>query len=75
MKMLSKVIAQANVDHVEKWFDMSVEWIFQVFGELEFRDVSTSHIMEAIKKLGIEIPGQVGKEADNAYNEGVTEFL
>lgn len=52
--------------HVEKWFDMSVEWIFQVFGELEFKDVSTSHIMEAIQKLGIPIPRQVGKEADNA---------
>lgn len=58
--------SQVMNPHVEKWFDMSVEWIFQVFGELEFRDVSTSHIMEAIKKLGIEIPGQVGKEADNA---------
>lgn len=58
--------SQVMNPHVEKWFDMSVEWIFQVFGELEFKDVSTSHIMEAIQKLGIPIPGQVGKEADNA---------
>ena len=58
--------SQVMNPHVEKWFDMSVEWIFQIFGELEFKDVSTSHIMEAIQKLGIPIPGQVGKEADNA---------
>lgn len=58
--------SQVMNPHVEKWFDMSVEWIFQVFGELKFKDVSTSHIMEAIQKLGIPIPGQVGKEADNA---------
>ena len=58
--------SQVMNPHVEKWFEMSVEWIFQVFGELEFKDVSTSHIMEAIQKLGIAIPGQVGKEADNA---------
>jgi len=58
--------SQVMNPHVEKWFDMSVEWIFQVFGELEFKDVSTSHIMEAIRKLGIPIPGQVGKEVDNA---------
>ena len=57
---------QVMNSHVEKWFDLSVEWIFQVFGELEFKDISTSHIMEAIQKLGIPIPWQVGKEADNA---------
>ena len=58
--------SQVMNPHVEKWFDMSVEWIFQVFGELEFKDVSTSHIMEAIQKLGIPLPGQAGKEIDNA---------
>lgn len=58
--------SQVMNPHVEKWFDMSVEWIFQVFGELEFKDVSTSHIMEAIQKLGISLPGQAGKEIDNA---------
>ena len=58
--------SQVMNPHVEKWFELSVEWIFQVFGELEFKDVSTSHIMEAIQKLGIPIPGQVGKEIDNA---------
>ena len=58
--------SQVMNPHVEKWFELSVEWIFQVFGELEFKDVSTSHIMEAIQKLGIPIPGQAGKEIDNA---------
>ncbi len=52
--------------HVEKWFDMSVEWLFSVFGEPEFKDVSTSRMMEAIKKLGIEIPEDVEKDAGNA---------
>lgn len=52
--------------HVEKWFDMSVEWLFSVFGEPEFKDVSTSRMMEAVKKLGIEIPEDVEKDAGNA---------
>ena len=53
--------------HVEKWLDLSVEWLFSVFGELEFRDVSTSHIMEAIKELGISMPQEVaGKDIENA---------
>ena len=41
--------------HVAKWLDLSVEWIFSVFGEPEFQDVSTSHIMEAMQKLGIDV--------------------
>ena len=53
--------------HVEKWLDLSVEWLFSVFGELEFQDVSTSHIMEAIKELGIPMPQEVtGKDIENA---------
>jgi len=52
--------------HVEKWFELSVEWLFSVFGELEFKDVSTSHIMDAIKKLGIQIPDNLDKNVDNA---------
>lgn len=42
--------------HVAKWLDLSVEWLFSVFGELEFEDRSTSHIQEAIQKLGITPP-------------------
>ena len=53
--------------HVEKWLNLSVEWLFSVFGELEFQDVSTSHIMEAIKELGIPMPQEVtGKDIENA---------
>lgn len=53
--------------HVEKWLDLSVEWLFSVFGEMEFQDVSTSHIMEAIKELGIPMPQEVtGKDIENA---------
>lgn len=53
--------------HVEKWLDLSVEWLFSVFGDLEFQDVSTSHIMEAIKELGIPMPQEVmGKDIENA---------
>ena len=54
--------------HVAKWLDLSVEWLFSVFGEPEFQDVSTSRIMEAMKKLGIDISKmQVEKKAlDNA---------
>ena len=48
--------------HVEKWLDLSVEWLFSVFGELEFQDVSTSHIMEAIKELGIPMPQKVAEK-------------
>ena len=41
--------------------------LFSVFGELEFQDVSTSHIMEAIKELGIPMPQEVtGKDIENA---------
>lgn len=53
--------------HVEKWLDLSVEWIFSVFGQLEFRDISTSHIMDAIKELGIPLPQEAtGKGMENA---------
>ena len=54
--------------HVAKWLDLSVEWLFSVFGEPEFQDVSTSRIMEAMKELGIDMSQmQVEKKAlDNA---------
>lgn len=59
--------SQVMSPHVEKWLDLSVEWIFQVFGELEFQDVSTSHIMEAIRELGITLPETTEKSGlDNA---------
>lgn len=53
--------------HVEKWLDLSVEWLFSVFGELEFKDVSTSHIMDAIREMGIELPEEaMDRNIDNA---------
>ena len=53
--------------HVGKWLDLSVEWLLSVFGEPEFKDVSTSHIMEAIKELGIPLPQEVnGSGVENA---------
>lgn len=59
--------SQVLNSHVEKWLDLSVEWLFSVFGELEFEDCSTSRIQEAIQKLGIAPPS--GKEeADSLKN-------
>lgn len=60
--------SQVMSPHVEKWLDLSVEWLFSVFGELEFKNVSTSHIMDAIKEMGIEIPKKedMDKAMDNA---------
>ncbi len=52
--------------HVEKWLELSVEWLFSVTGELEFEDYSTSHIMDAIRELGIELPGQDEGQIGNA---------
>ena len=54
--------------HVAKWLDLSVEWLFSVYGEPEFKDVSTSRMMEAIKELGIDMSKmQVEKKTlDNA---------
>lgn len=48
--------SQVLSPHVAKWFDMSVEWIFDVFGKLEFTDTSTSRIGQAMKELGIGMP-------------------
>ncbi|MCD8007867.1 MAG: hypothetical protein LUF68_02850, partial [Clostridiales bacterium] len=56
--------SQVLSPHVEKWLDMSVEWLFSVFGEPEFRDVSTSHIMDAMREFGLEL--DAGAEVDNA---------
>lgn len=54
--------------HVAKWLDLSVEWLFSVFGELEFEDRSTSRMMEAVRELGIELPsgGQGSSDIGNA---------
>lgn len=48
--------SQVVSPHVEKWLELSVEWLFSVFGEPEMRDYSTSHIMDAIRELGIALP-------------------
>ena len=60
--------SQVLNSHVAKWLDLSVEWLFSVFGEPQFEDVSTSRIMEAMKELGIDMSKmQVEKKAlDNA---------
>lgn len=60
--------SQVLSTHVAKWLDMSVEWLFSVFGELEFKDESTSRIMEAMKELGIDLSQmQIEKKTlDNA---------
>lgn len=42
--------------HVEKWMDMSAEWLFSVLGEPVLEDFSTSHLMQAYKELGVELP-------------------
>jgi len=44
--------------HVAKWLDMSAEWLIQMFGGLEFTDISTSRIAEEAKKLGIDLTGK-----------------
>ena len=49
--------SQVLNDHVAKWLDLSVEWLFSVCGELQFEDYSTSRIGEEIRKLGISMPG------------------
>lgn len=58
--------SQVMNPHVEKWLDLSVEWLFSVTGELVFEDYTTSRIMDAIKKLGIELPVQDESQVGNA---------
>lgn len=53
--------------HVAKWLDLSVEWIFAVFGELEFKDYSTSRIMDVIREMGIGTPNTY-QNTDNIGN-------
>ena len=43
---------------VETWLDLSAAWILSVTGGLQFGDCSTSRIMDAIRALGIPLPGQ-----------------
>ena len=38
----------------ETWLDLSAGWILDVSGQLEFADISTSHIMEAVREMGME---------------------
>ena len=40
---------------VEKWHELSVKWALDVMGGLEFQDISTSRIMEAIQEMGIDL--------------------
>ena len=50
--------SQVMNSHVEKWLDLSAEWVVSICGGLQFEDYSTSRIMEEIRKLGIEMPAQ-----------------
>ena len=43
-----------------KWLDMSVAWIWKVFGRLEFVDRSTSKIGKYMAELGIDMNGNFG---------------
>lgn len=40
--------------HVEKWLDLSAEWLISVFGELKFEDRSTSRLKDVFKNNGVE---------------------
>ena len=44
--------------HVAKWLDLSAEWVTAVSGGLKFKDFSTSHIKDAVREMGVEIPGE-----------------
>ena len=53
--------------HVAKWLNLSVEWIFDTFGHPVHEDVSTSHIMQALQDMGIDLTALVEqKKLDNA---------
>ena len=40
-----------------KWLDMSVDWLYRIFGQLEFVDKSTSRMGKYLAELGITMPG------------------
>lgn len=47
-----------------KWLDMSVDWLYKIFGQPAFTDKSTSRMAGHMKDLGITTPGAGG--ADHA---------
>lgn len=42
------------------WQDLSVSWLFKVFGQPTFQDKSTSKMEKYMKELGISMPGMGG---------------
>ena len=38
---------------VEKWHELSVQWLFETFGELKFEDRSTSRLKDMFEKEGL----------------------
>jgi hypothetical protein len=52
--------SQVINDSYAKWLDMSVAWLFKIFGKLEFVDKSTSKIGKYMAELGIDIKGNFG---------------
>ena len=40
-----------------KWLDMSVDWLYRIFGQPEFVDKSTSRMGRYLAELGITMPG------------------
>ena len=40
-----------------KWQEMSVAWLFKIFGEPEFVDKNTSRMAAILKDMGIEMKG------------------
>lgn len=48
-KMLNPSFAQ--------WHQLSVDWLYRIFGSLTFGEKSTSRMAEHLKKMGISFPG------------------
>lgn len=44
-------------DAYAKWFDMSVQWLHKIFGELTFQDKSTGKMGKILADMGIQLPG------------------
>ena len=45
-----------------QWLNLSAKWLLDVTGGLEFADISTSHIMDAIREMGL-LPQEAAEEA------------
>ena len=58
----SKGIGDTAMRNYAKWLDMSVDWLYRIFGKPEFVDKSTSKMMGYIRELGFAMPGQSGGE-------------